>query len=114
MEEDTVTTVNEQLENLEDSTEDSGQEKLAAQASQVNPDTTVDEDSRRAPDNNELNEPSRDETSEASNGNLEEWGYLNKPNFPTVFITDQLTILGTLGHWLKRQRQQLVTVRPED
>ena len=72
MEEDTVTTVNEQLENLEDSTEDSGQEKLAAQASQVNPDTTVDEDSRRAPDNNELTEPSRDETSEASNGNLEE------------------------------------------
>ena len=43
MEDNTVTTVNEELENLEESTEDSSQESTVTQDTQVNPDTAVDE-----------------------------------------------------------------------
>lgn len=69
MEDNTVTTVNEQLENLEESTEDSSQDVTVTQNSQENPDTAVDQDLREAPDDTG---PSEDATSEsnASTGNL--------------------------------------------
>ena len=44
MEEMPITTVSEQLENLEESTEDTNQESIAAQSSQENSDSAVDED----------------------------------------------------------------------
>ena len=86
MEDNTVTTVNEQLEILEESNEDSSQGVTETQNTQVNPETAVDEDLREAPDDIEKTGSSEDATSEsdASTGNLiEEWGYLNKPIIPT-------------------------------
>lgn len=92
MEEDTVNS-NEQLENLEESTEDSDLVYEKTQSSE-NSDSTIDEDSRQAPDDNELSGDPSDETSETitSTGNLiEEWGYLNKPNFLNSIKTTKLT-----------------------
>lgn len=69
MEDNTVTTVNEQLENLEDIPEVSNTEAQSNQTSSV---IAVDEELQTTPDNEELSGPNEDATSDdsTSTGNL--------------------------------------------
>ena len=72
MEEDTVTTVNEQPENLEESPEDSNQVADGAQNSPTSSDRAVDEDLQRAPNITEDGELNDETSSQTSTGNLVE------------------------------------------
>ena len=105
MEDNTVPTVNEQLENLVESPEDSNPVDNETHERLANLDGTVDDVLLEAPAKEDLATPSEDIDSDSSTstGNLvEEWGYLNKQISWThcEVQADQLPILGTLGHWL--------------